>query len=57
MEIRSREQSVKKAVYIMIGGFLGAGKSTAMGRLARRLTDEGRSVGLITNDQGASLGR
>ncbi len=55
MEIGSREQSVNKAVYIMIGGFLGAGKSTAMGRLARRLTDEGRSVGLITNDQGAGL--
>ncbi len=46
---------MKKAVYIMIGGFLGAGKSTTMGRLARRLTGEGRSVGLITNDQGVGL--
>ncbi len=46
---------MNKAVYIMIGGFLGAGKSTAMGRLARRLTGAGRSVGLITNDQGAGL--
>lgn len=43
------------ARYVMIGGFLGAGKSTAMGRLARRLTDEGLSVGLITNDQGRGL--
>ena len=43
------------ARYIMIGGFLGAGKSTAVGRLARHLTDRGLSVGLITNDQGAGL--
>ncbi len=44
-----------KALYIMIGGFLGAGKSTAIGRLARRLTARGDRVGLITNDQGAGL--
>ncbi|XP_020909117.1 uncharacterized protein LOC110247074, partial [Exaiptasia diaphana] len=39
----------------MIGGFLGAGKSTAVGRLARRLHDQGLKVGLITNDQGRGL--
>jgi G3E family GTPase len=39
----------------MIGGFLGAGKTTAVGRLARRLADQGRRVGLITNDQGRHL--
>jgi G3E family GTPase len=39
----------------MIGGFLGAGKTTAVGRLARRLADAGRRVGLITNDQGRHL--
>jgi G3E family GTPase len=44
-----------KARYIMIGGFLGAGKTTAVGKLARRLTDEGLKVGLITNDQGRNL--
>ena len=44
-----------KPRYIMIGGFLGAGKTTAVGRLARRLADEGRRVGLITNDQGRHL--
>lgn len=43
------------ARYIMIGGFLGAGKSTSVGRLARHLTDQGLRVGLITNDQGAGL--
>jgi G3E family GTPase len=39
----------------MIGGFLGAGKTTAVARLARRLTDQGLQVGLITNDQGSDL--
>jgi Ni2+-binding GTPase involved in maturation of urease and hydrogenase len=44
-----------KARYIMIGGFLGAGKTTAVGALAQRLTDAGLRVGLITNDQGSEL--
>jgi G3E family GTPase len=44
-----------KARYIMIGGFLGAGKTTAVGKLARKLTEEGLRVGLITNDQGRNL--
>lgn len=44
-----------RARYIMIGGFLGAGKTTAVGKLARRLSDEGYRVGLITNDQGRNL--
>jgi G3E family GTPase/catechol 2,3-dioxygenase-like lactoylglutathione lyase family enzyme len=44
-----------KARYIMIGGFLGAGKTTTVGRLARYLTDQGLRVGLITNDQAGGL--
>jgi G3E family GTPase len=44
-----------KARYIMIGGFLGAGKTTAVGRLAQYLTDQGLKVGVITNDQGRNL--
>lgn len=44
-----------KARYIMIGGFLGAGKTTAVAKLARRLADQGLRVGLITNDQGKNL--
>jgi G3E family GTPase len=44
-----------QARYIMIGGFLGAGKTTAVARLAQRLTDRGLKVGLITNDQGREL--
>ena len=44
-----------KSRYIMIGGFLGAGKTTSVARLAERLTAQGRRVGLITNDQGTDL--
>lgn len=43
------------ARYFMIGGFLGAGKTTAVAALAQRLVREGRRVGLITNDQGSEL--
>jgi G3E family GTPase len=39
----------------MIGGFLGAGKTTAVARLARRLVDRGLRVGLISNDQSTGL--
>ena len=46
---------VNKARYIMVGGFLGAGKSTAIGRFAQSLVDSGKKVGLITNDQGSGL--
>jgi len=44
-----------KARYIMIGGFLGAGKTTAIAKLAKRLSEQGLRVGLITNDQGQNL--
>ncbi|HEV8607503.1 MAG TPA: GTP-binding protein [Tepidisphaeraceae bacterium] len=44
-----------KARYVMIGGFLGAGKTTAILRLARHLSGQGLKVGLITNDQSLGL--
>ena len=44
-----------RARYAMVGGFLGAGKTTAVIRLARFLTGRGRRVGLITNDQSVGL--
>ena len=44
-----------KARYVMIGGFLGAGKTTAILKLAEYLTAKGRRVGLITNDQSVGL--
>lgn len=47
--------STNKPKYIMIGGFLGAGKTTAVGKLAAWLCAQGVRVGLITNDQGRNL--
>jgi Putative GTPases (G3E family) len=44
-----------RARYLMVGGFLGAGKTTAILQLARLLTSRGLRVGLITNDQSVGL--
>jgi len=41
--------------YIMIGGFLGAGKTTTVGRLARHYMNQGKRVGIVTNDQTTDL--
>jgi G3E family GTPase len=41
--------------FIMIGGFLGAGKTTTLARLARFYLDRGQKVGLVTNDQAQDL--
>ena len=52
---KRRGSDEARARYVMVGGFLGAGKTTAIIRLARFLTDRGRRVGLITNDQSVGL--
>ncbi len=44
-----------KPRYVMVGGFLGAGKTTALLRLAKHFRDMGHRVGLITNDQSVGL--
>ncbi|MBO09680.1 MAG: cobalamin biosynthesis protein P47K [Planctomycetaceae bacterium] len=41
--------------FIMVGGFLGAGKTTTLGRLARHYTEQGKNVGVVTNDQASDL--
>lgn len=41
--------------FIMVGGFLGAGKTTTLARLARRYAALGRRVGIVTNDQAQDL--
>lgn len=41
--------------FIMIGGFLGAGKTTTIGRLAAHYQDKGLRVGIVTNDQATDL--
>ena len=37
---------------ILIGGFLGSGKTTAIVRACQHLMAEGKKVAMITNDQG-----
>ncbi len=44
-----------KIRYIMVGGFLGAGKTTTLGRLARHYLDQNLNVGIVTNDQATDL--
>ena len=39
----------------IVGGFLGAGKTTLILAAARRLVERGYRVGLVTNDQGEDL--
>jgi len=39
----------------MVGGFLGAGKTTTLARLARHYMGQGKRVGIVTNDQAADL--
>jgi G3E family GTPase len=41
--------------FAMVGGFLGAGKTTALTRLARDYMSRGLRVGLVTNDQAQDL--
>lgn len=41
--------------YIMVGGFLGAGKTTTLGRLAKHYQQQGLKVGVVTNDQATDL--
>jgi len=49
------EQPVKKSTLILVGGFLGAGKTTMLYCLAKTLAQRGGKVGLITNDQAPGL--
>lgn len=41
--------------FILLGGFLGAGKTTTMIEAAKRMQTTGRRVAVITNDQGVDL--
>ena len=41
--------------FLMIGGFLGAGKTTTIARLAKHYSELGQNVGIVTNDQAYGL--
>ena len=49
------EAHPKRVRYVMIGGFLGAGKTTSILRYASWLVARGLRVGLVTNDQAGGL--
>jgi G3E family GTPase len=40
---------------VLVGGFLGAGKTTLLAEAALRLSDKGKRVGMVANDQAADL--
>jgi G3E family GTPase len=46
---------MSKMRFLMVGGFLGAGKTTTLGRLASRYMEQGLQVGIVTNDQATDL--
>lgn len=45
----------KQIRFVMVGGFLGAGKTTAISRIAAHFVAEGKNVALVTNDQAYDL--
>jgi len=40
---------------LLVSGFLGAGKTTALQTIGERLSERGYTVGMITNDQARGL--
>lgn len=46
---------MKTTRLILVGGFLGAGKTTLLWEAAQRLMENGKRIGLITNDQASEL--
>jgi glycerol uptake facilitator protein len=50
-----RGTTMGKTRFLLIGGFLAAGKTTALARLAEGLAADGRRAGCIVNDQSEGL--
>ncbi|NLZ51638.1 MAG: hypothetical protein GX892_00450 [Thermoanaerobacteraceae bacterium] len=46
---------MSKIQLVIVGGFLGSGKTTAILNIANYLVGHGKKVGVVTNDQGADL--
>src|SRR5437660_3973987 len=49
------DESMQRLRFVMVGGFLGAGKTTTLARLARHYQQRGQRIGLVTNDQAQDL--
>ena len=53
---KPRPLNIAKPVrLIFVGGFLGSGKTTALGAVAKLLIRRGKRVGIVTNDQSGNL--
>lgn len=50
-----KPQTDKPVRFLMVGGFLGAGKTTTIGKLAAHYVAQGKNVALVTNDQAYNL--
>jgi Ni2+-binding GTPase involved in maturation of urease and hydrogenase len=50
-----KQMSSSRPRFIMVGGFLGAGKTTTVSRLASRFQSLGQRVVIVTNDQATDL--
>jgi CobW/HypB/UreG family nucleotide-binding protein len=46
---------VNVPTFVVVGGMLGAGKTSLIVAAARKLAEQGRRVGVVTNDQGSGL--
>src|SRR5437763_1942516 len=55
IECRIAEVAYMSVRFVMLGGFLGAGKTTTLSRLAKLYQSQGRRVGVVTNDQAHDL--
>jgi len=55
MNKKNIEKSNKVSRLIIVGGFLGTGKTTTILSLAKKLIAAGKKVGIVTNDQGSNL--
>ena len=53
--IIEKQDNAKKIRFLMVGGFLGAGKTTTIGKLASHYVSQGKNVALVTNDQAYNL--
>ena len=51
----SQKFKMKPVRFLMIGGFLGAGKTTTISKAAQHYMERGFKVGLVTNDQAYNL--
>lgn len=51
----NEQNSDKPVRFLMVGGFLGAGKTTTIGKLAAHYVAQGKNVALVTNDQAYNL--